>query len=281
MQVIEVTVPGKREQLVIAPIGDMQWSGPNGPTAIHLLQRHLKANMAEGAWFIGMGDYIDFASPSNRARIQGAALYDTAQEVIAEAGMNLMKEIFFLALEPTVGRWLGLLEGHHYTQLLNGDTTDTELAVLLQTPFLGTSAIIRVTWTDSDEQKRFLTLYAHHGAGGGGLLPSGPLNKLYHTASGYEGIDVFLMGHTTKVPCTRLSRPYPVWGPDPDLRHRDVLLVNTGSFSKSGIVGHKFGNVPRGDYAEQRMLTPSPLSAPVLYARPAPQKGACIVQVLL
>lgn len=78
---------------------------------------------------------------------------------------------------------------------------------------------------------------------------------------------VFITGNT-KEASARLSRPYPVWG-DRDsehyLSHNDIHIINCGGFSKSNIVGHcVLCGRPRGDYAEQRMLTPSPLTGPII-----------------
>src|SRR6185369_14362414 len=99
-------------------------------------------------------------------------------------------------------------------------------------------------------------IYGHHG-NGGGKLPGNGLNALYHLAAGLPGADVYLMGHNTKLANARLSRAYTVWeGKKMYMRHRDVHLVNCGGFSKSNVVGHRHGAIPRGDYAEQGMMTP-------------------------
>lgn len=244
------------KQIVVAPLGDLQWSGLGGSTAQDALRRHIDRAMALDAWFIGMGDYIDFASPSNRARLANAQLYDTAQEVIEDAASNLVEEVYRRFLEPTTGRWIGLLEGHHFFEF-GGRTSDTLLAEKLETRQLGTSCYVHLEPCD-------VTLWAHHGSGGG-ALPSAPLNKLYHTAAGLVGADVYMMGHTTKASAVRLSRPFPRWDrTPPDLTHRDIYLVNTGGFSRSNVPGSKRGGIPRGDYAEQGMMTPSPLSSPLI-----------------
>lgn len=244
------------DTVVIAPLGDFQWSGVKGSTAQDHLRRHIDRCVELGAYFIGMGDYIDFASPSNRARLKSAGLYDTAEEVLEDAAGGLVNEVFEKFLKPTVGRWIGLLEGHHFFEY-GGRTSDMLLADKLQTRHLGTSCFVHL-------RPCGVTLWAHHGQGGG-MLPSAPLNKLYHVAAGLEGADVYLMGHSTKMPVVRLSRPQPVWGKRPTLRHRDIFLVSTGGFSKSSIVGHRRGAIPRGDYAEAAMMTPSPLSAPLVF----------------
>ncbi len=255
MELVQMKVE-RGDTLCIAPLGDIQFSGDNGSTAQDHLKRHIDRALKLDAWFIGMGDYIDFASPSNRARIRSANLYDTAEEVLEDAAGSLVDEVYERFLKPTTGRWIGLLEGHHFFEY-GGRTSDMLLAERLNTRHLGTSCYVNIQPAD-------VTLWAHHGQGGG-QLPSSPLNKLYHVAAGLEGADVYMMGHTTKASCVRLSRPYPVWKPRPQFIHRDILLVNTGGFSKSNVVGHRRGGIPRGDYAEAGMMTPSPLTAPLIH----------------
>src|SRR5262245_60918416 len=249
MELITFAVPKSLERLVIAPIGDIQWSGDDGPTAKDHLRRHIDRCLELNAYYFGVGDYTDFLSPSNRSRLEAANLYDRARDTIAAEAYDLMEQVYEKFLKPTTGRWLGLVEGHHFFQR-DGQTTDMKLAELLKTKFLGTSAFVRIPNAD-------FTLYAHHGRGAG-VLPGTGLNKLYHLAAGLQGADVYLMGHNTKVATTRLSRPLPIWGKKPTLKHQDIWLVNCGGFSKSNIVGHRQGAIPRGDYAEQGMMTPSP-----------------------
>jgi hypothetical protein len=248
---------GKAPRIIVAPLGDIQYSGPGGSTAEDHLKRHIDRCLELGAWFLGMGDYIDFASPSNRARLAAANVYDTAQEVLEDAASNLVDEVFVRFLKPTIGHWIGLLEGHHFYEF-GGRTSDMLLAERLKTRCLGTSCYVRL-------RPCGVTLWAHHGQGGG-MLPSSPLNKLYHVAAGLEGADVYMMGHTTKLSSVRLSRPQPKWdGAKPKMCHRDIHLVNTGGFSKSNVVGHRRGNIVRGDYAEAGMMTPSPLASPLIH----------------
>jgi hypothetical protein len=71
----------------------------------------------QGAYFIGMGDYIDFMSPSNRARFQNAGLYDTTVKSVDDKARSLVEDLWLKALKPSKGRWLGLLEGNQYPLL--------------------------------------------------------------------------------------------------------------------------------------------------------------------
>jgi hypothetical protein len=258
MELITFPIPKSLDKFVLAPIGDIQWSGENGPTAKDQLRYHIDECLERNAYFFGVGDYTDFLSPSNRQRLVSAGLYDTAYQVMYEKAMELMLEVFDKFLKPTVGRWIGLLEGHHFFES-EGETTDTKLAELLKTKFLGTSAFVKVPSAD-------FVFYAHHGTGGG-TLPGSGLNKLYHTAAGLQGAEVYLMGHNCKLAATPLARPFPKWGKkngEHDLDHRDVYLLNCGGFSKSNVVGHRVGGIIRGDYPEKGMMTPATLSAPII-----------------
>jgi hypothetical protein len=257
MELTTFSIP-KSDRFVLAPLGDIQYNGPNGSTAEDHLKRHIDRTLEMGAYYCGLGDYGDFLSPSNRQRLINAGLYDTAQDAIAEKAYALVEEIYEKFLKPTTGRWIGMVEGHHFFQS-EGRTTDELLAEKLKTKFLGTSAFIKIPRAD-------LTVYLHHG-NGGGKLPGATLNRAYHVAAGLQGADIYVFGHDTKLGVARLSRPFPVWGKkqaDHRLEHRDIWLVSSGSFSKSNIVGHKVGAVTRGDYAEAANMTPSPLSAPII-----------------
>lgn len=198
---------------------------------------------------------IDFMSPSNRQRLIGAGLYDTAQAVIKEKALELTEAVYEKFLKDTTGRWLGMVEGHHFYEG-DGETSDMILCNKLKARFLGTSAFVHIP-------RASYTVYVHHGRGGG-QLPGTVLNKLYHQSAGLPGADLYLMGHSTKLVSARISRPFPKWVPKKfALSHYDLHIVNCGGFSKSNIVGHTIGGIPRGDYAEQGMMTPSPLSAPI------------------
>ena len=253
MELLTFTVPKSADTLTIAPIGDIQWSGKNGPTAKDQLKRHIDFCLERDAYFVGLGDYIDMLSPSNRKRIAAAGLYDTAMEVLWEKSKELTLEVYEQFLKPTTGRWLGLVHGHHF-YAHDGESSDEYLCSLLKAPFIGTSGFLRNHAHD-------FTVYVSHGSGGG-VLPGSALNRPYHIANGLQGADVYLFGHSTKLAATTLSRPFPVWGKrkaDHRLEHRDIFLLSCGGFSKSNIVGKTWG-----DYAEQAGMTPSPLKAPII-----------------
>jgi hypothetical protein len=260
--------------IVIAPLGDIQYAGQRGPTSKSLLKEHIAQCLEEKAWFIGMGDYIDFMSPSNRQRRQAAAFYDLTEDTIDDKALDLVLELYQEYLKPTKGRWIGMLHGHHYTWLKTGDTSDQRLCQLLETRFLGTSAYIRLQFVIPKSSTRCnVTLWAHHGCGGG-QKAGAPLGKIEDQAASFPGADIYLMGHTTKSPVAPIEQIYPRWHGHgaPDLVHKRVYLVNSGGFAKGHAKASKQGNVPMGGYVEQGMMRPASLGAPIIRIEPRRHK---------
>lgn len=277
MEMVSFRVPDRRgdEPFLLMPVGDIQWAGDEQEVALTMLQKHIKWGVEHGAYFIGMGDYIDFASPSNRERLTQAALYDTSKSVINRTAFGLAEEIFAKALKPSRGRWLGLLEGHHYFEGVNRggkttETTDQYLSHLLGTPFLGTSAYVRLQFRRSagaSGSGGSVLVWAHHGQGGG-TARGAALNKLFPKLSEFEA-DIYLLGHFTSKDAQPLDYIVPVFGNgQPVTVHRTKLLVATGGFSKSYMPGRKQGTVPRGGYVEQGMMRPAALGGPLVKIRP-------------
>lgn len=216
----------------------------------------------------------DFMSPGNRVRLRSAALHDTAVDVIDAKALDLTQELYDGFLRNTKGRWLGLVEGHHFVELTTGDTTDMRLCQTLDAPFLGTSAYINLVFKVGKDTSSYFhtTFWVTHGIGSG-TTPAAMLNKLKNMAATFQRADVYAAGHCTRLSVDRIQRPYPVWnsrgGKDGHkLRHQDVLLVVTGGFMASYRQGSKVGKIPRGGYGERAMYAPSALAAPIIQLVP-------------
>ena len=78
------------------------------------------------------------------------------------------------------------------------------------------------------------------------------------------------MGHTTKQAVEFQNKVFPRWQGtgSPTLSHRKVILLGTGGYSKTYVEGAMQGQIPRGGYAEQKMLNAAILGSPVLHAIP-------------
>jgi hypothetical protein len=269
VQLHQHRVPQGVQELVVAPLGDIQWAGLRRKNMIALkqLKDHIARCIERGAWFIGMGDYIDFASPSNRQRLKAAALYETAEMVVEDAGIALVEELVAEVLAPTKGRWLGMLSGHHFAVFQDGSNSDHYLCRLLKAPFLGTAAIVQLAFQTHDGTRGY-DIWAHHGAGGGSKAHA-PILKLENLLP-YWDADLFLIGHMTKVagaPVKRIHARFGGKGPA-SLQERTIHLVGTGGWLKGYAEGAEIGGHPQGGYVEQKMLNPVALGAPVVVIKP-------------
>jgi len=263
------------QEAVIMPVGDVQYSGggENDPCDVDRFQRHIEWGMKRGAYFLGMGDYLDTISPSQRIALRKMEMYDSTEDMIEEIlGQRLEK--FQRLVQGTEGRWLGLLEGHHYGEFADGTTTDTRLCQFLKAPFLGDCAMVRVNFRKAtDEHNRAsCVIWAHHGVGGGRLLGA-PLNTLEHVVKAFSA-DIYLMGHHHKKVAGPLDRVFVQWEADPPrLAHRRIIMACTGGFLRGYMQGHQRSGRAQGTYVEQRMLNPTSLGGVVIYARPRSTRG--------
>ncbi|MDD1678715.1 MAG: hypothetical protein LUO93_05975 [Methanomicrobiales archaeon] len=269
MEVIELDLPDKLKtkhlpfaRTLLLPIGDVHYSGggENDPCAQHRLREWIEAGIEAGAYFIGMGDYIDVASPSNRTRLGEARLYDSVRAMIDD-GAQRHVDGFLDLVRGTEGRWLGLLEGHHFHEFEDGTTSDILLAQALQAPFLGHSAMLKLLFRKDNTHSMAVhskVIWCHHGQGGG-LLTSAPLNRLEHVVKAFDA-DLYLIGHSHKRVSAPMDRVYVRWGCDPPrLDHRTVHVACTGGWLRSYLQGSKRAGRPQGTYVEQKMLPPTSL----------------------
>ena len=257
--------------LLIIPLGDIQWTGNDNDVAVRILKETIEYGMDHNAVFIGMGDYIDYSSPSNRQALRSAGLYDNALMVHENAAIWLVDDLYDKILKPTKNRWLGLLEGHHYSNLQSGITTDQLLCQKLGTKFLGSCAMVGLHYTADNNSRLTVNIWCHHGQGSG-LKPGTPINKLDNIVADWEA-DIFLMGHMTKQAAAPIQRLYPYWPRDdgkapPSLRHKTKLLVGTGGYGKGYIEHSKQGLTPRGTYVEIGMMRPASLGSPRIWVKP-------------
>ena len=254
-------------EINIMPIGDIQY-GAEG-CDVDRLKRHLKWGVDHNVWFIGMGDYHDFLSPSNRRILKTSGLYDTAQNLIEQWYGEHLLELQSI-LEPTKDRWLGMLSGHHYFEFSDGTTTDTRLCQFLNTNFLGTCGYLTLTFEDHAKHVATCKIWCHHGTGSGSNASSA-LNKLEKIAGGFDA-HIYLMGHQSKLGYAPLDYLDIVKGKDgePMLIDRTKALVATGSFMRGYQAGSRLGGTgrPSGSYVEQAMMTPAALGGSLITVTP-------------
>jgi hypothetical protein len=245
------------QQILLMPIGDIHFGVKDFP-AKHFVTT-MKWASDRGATFLGMGEYLDFTSKSQRPIL--AQLRESQLETIDEWVQDKLEELFDM-ISFTRGRWLGLLEGDHRWTFETGISGDQYFADKLACDFLGTSALLRLDAGVKEHPEADTILYCHHGVGGGSSA-GGHLNAVEKKLKDIEA-DIYLFGHSHAKIGTPLDRQYIT--PDGIHYHRTKLLARTGSFYKTcqsmpPLSLDQPAISSRGTYAEQRGYSPSTMGA--------------------
>lgn len=195
MQLVDFsTIELPRKPFVIAPISDIQYGVPSLNAKGFLNHLDWVRNNFEDVWYLGLGDYIDFMSPTNRESVKHAKIYDTSRQALALTAENLTDQVYN-ALKHTSNRWLGMVSGHHYWEYENGDNTDSHLAEALNAPYLRTSGFIEIKFTEGSRTRGAVNILAHHGEGMG----KNPLQFLMQNfVPFWPEVDIFAIGHFHK-----------------------------------------------------------------------------------
>lgn len=206
------------------------------------------AKKQKHAVFLGMGDYTDGVSTSERIVLNDPNIHDTTRtkmrDVYKGVAKTLTNELAFMR-----GRLLGMIGGNHYFDFGDGDTTDHVLAASLGTKFLGVCSFIRlsINFPGSGTKNATLDIFAHHGKGAGSLPGStfNTLEKMSTTAVA----DFYLMGHDHKkgtIPSTPRLVLTNGKGKELNIKQRVPWLGRTGSFLKAYEPGRVSYNVDAG-----------------------------------
>ncbi len=267
------------KEIVLCPLGDIQLGSPG--CKIDRLKKHIawaEGLRAKGAevYYVGMGDYVDVASPSNRKILKKAFvdLYDSTKILFDEAANRLLEDLEKV-LAPTKGHWIGLLSGHHLYEFEDGTNTDTRLAQFLETTYLGNSALVHLRFgKTSKSSSATAKLWLHHGQGGGQTVTAA-INKVMQRAVPYWMANLYMIGHYH----TKQAVPIP-WIDSYVTKDGDVKLtgmtryiVCTGGWLAGYEENTHDGNkVAKGNYIENAMLAPHTLGAPVIFIRPVRER---------
>ena len=238
------------EPIYLIPFGDVHRDSTNCDEE-RWLETLEWAKRKKRCYFLGMGDYSDFASGSERIILGDPKLhestFDTLEGIYETHTIRFWNEIKFMK-----DKLIGLIEGNHFGKYESGITTTQRLAQLMKTKYLGVSSFIRLTLKDKKRSTTSLSLdiWAHHGKGSS-TMAGGSLNtveKMLFAANA----DIYLMGHDHKksvsiVPTLELQGRNAL-----NLHQKKKLIARTGSFLK--------GYVPnKRSYVADRAMNPSDL----------------------
>jgi len=251
------TIPFSEYDLPIylLPFGDVHKSSP-----LHHAEKWDEyrqwAALKPRSYFLGMGDYDDLASTSERFILNNEILHDSTIQTLE--GLYLNNTIRFARdIEFMKGRLIGLLGGNHFGRFSNNTTTDQKLAELMGCAYLGVCSFVRLSFVniargEGHTGSHCVDLFLHHGKGGGGTAGASmnPVMKMAETADA----DIYLMGDNHQKGVLHKEKLRLTSGKQLNLSHRKQVFARTGSYLK----GYEPNTI---SYIVDALLPPSDLGS--------------------
>jgi hypothetical protein len=235
-------IPFKKygEPINLIPFGDVHFGSKMfAKDKWEKFKKEVKA--LPNCWFIGIGDYFDAVRASERAALKN--IEEPESSISKHLSESVMRELedFYEEISFMKGRVIGLVGGNHSYTFKADVTSDQVLCQKLDCAFLGVKTLISLVLRDVKQGGHHghrLVMSIHHGTGGGGL-PGGSVNKLYHDANNFD-CDIVLQGHdhqrsATYHPRVGLSDSHR----SPRAVTRNILMARTGNFLYGYIHGQR------------------------------------------
>jgi predicted phosphodiesterase len=222
---------GKPIRLVI--FGDVHRDSPNhadGTWKDFLAH----ARGLKDAYFLGMGDYLDATSASEREMLGHITpkMHETFNLDIPKL-VNAKVELMAKELAFMKGRLIGLINGNHYYQFGSDINSDQKLCEALDCRYLGVCSFIRL-YLHGQGRHHAIDIFAHHGKGAARMV-GGSLNRVAQMVEGAEA-DVYIMGHDHKRGAVPMSPRLFLTHTSKkglEVKHKEVWAVRSGSFLAS------------------------------------------------
>jgi hypothetical protein len=259
-----IPIPSRSTVIRIIPIGDVHLGTVHCDLdALRQVVRYIAAT--PHCYWLGMGDYLECIRHTDR-RFDPRVIPERHLARLADVIESQVEE-FLEICRPILCRekCLGLLRGNHEEMALLYHGVDPVDRLVAETGVrdLGYAALM-VLSLRRNHDTRTLTVFAHHGHGGG-RTAGWKVNRL-REMMGFVQADIYLMGHVhdrivddMDILCAAQSgRTY-------RLGTKRVVLATTGTFYRT------YGS-ERGGYAERRLYPPTPIGPVVVSA--APWQGA-------
>lgn len=226
--------------------------------------RGCKTYPQDKTYYLGMGDFNDFASAKEQKTIQNSSLHETTRDkfddIVKMDNRKFAEEISFMK-----GRLIGLIDGNHNWLFSDGKTATEDLCERLNTTYLGWLTWIEIKinlYNGTGKRKRGegsctapdmrMFISACHGRAGGKLMGTS-INQVDDLTKIFPVADLYIMGHDHQ----RFAVPKSVLIPGvggADIKQKRQFLARSGSFKKGyceGVSGYEVG----------RLLRPSDLGA--------------------
>jgi len=206
----------------------------------------------EKTWYMGLGDYHDFASDREQRKLmkEGYGLHETTVENIHEM-VEKRNRAFAKEIKQMNGRLLGLIDGNHNWSFANGVTASEDLANRMGCEHLGWLCHFTIRFSIGTKQYSY-DIVACHGKGGG-KRAGASVNQVEDLTTIFPLADLYIMGHDHKLwayPKDVLYRPNTFR----HIKQKTQYLCRSGSFKKAYMPD-------KSGYEVGRLLKPATLGA--------------------
>jgi hypothetical protein len=243
------------DKLTILPFGDVHFDSPSfcRNTWDEFLD-HAKSLPQNRVLYVGMGDYLDGYSTSERMVLGDSRLHESSVARHDDDAMRRLEK-FAKEIEFMRGK-LVMLGGNHFYQFGSGVAHgDERLAGMLDAAYLGACAFLRVVFRRAKTTSTVpLDLFLHHGKGGGGKKATGKFHAVEDMA-GFADADIYLMGDNHARGCFPLNDRLRLAGAGPSglrVKAKRSWIGRTGAFLKSYEPGNR-------NYVVDACMSPSNL----------------------
>ena len=251
------TIDSKGKPFKIYLFGDVHRDAPNH--SLPHWKRFCETAEKENAYFIGMGDYLDMCSTSERRGFEAIGLHESTRETIEAMQWSWINkfsdEIGFMK-----DRCIGLLEGNHFISFQNGTTSTQHICQKLNCKYLGAVGYIALKIKLAGNTSMSYRIFVAHGRSGGRLLGTS-LTQVYKLSE-IANANLYSLGHDHKANGGKTARlDLTINKGVPRVSHVEQVFVRSGSFLRGYVE-----NEP--SYVAGALLNPATLGAPCVEISP-------------
>ncbi len=253
----DIKVKKLGEPIFLIPFGDIHFGTKN--CSVSRFKEHVEYYGKDNpnCYFIGMGDYQDCVSGSERQMLS-KPFHETTIDKLDEVYIRICDELVDI-ISWMKGKLIGLIEGNHYAELQDGTTTTMRMAKALECAYLGVMTNITLRFDYRGARTAF-EICAHHGKGAARLAGSS-LNTVINLAEGHTA-DLYMMGHDHKRGAVRGAKIHSQSHQGVlRARHRPQAFCRTGGFLRAYENGEP-------SYVAEKALNPADLGGIVIELTP-------------
>lgn len=224
----------------------------------NMFLKEAKRTHDKNTYYIGLGDYTDFASTKEMRALQAEMHLQTMidlDDFMEKRNRILASEMSFM--KPNV---IGLIDGNHGWTFQNGKRATEDLCERLDANFLGWISHITLRLTvlfGNNDVTVNVYIVVCHGKSGGGKTAGLTINQVDDLRAIFPMADIYGMGHDHQRAARYVSVILPYIKKTTgvvELKSKRQLLCRTGSFKKAYISGE-------ASYEVARLLRPADLGA--------------------